>query len=266
MATTCLDLPQNSSNHIEDYHGRISASIPFTWESQPGTPKHNFRKIEADHNDNLPPLTPPPCYSYSETTRKHARKYSKASLIYAIFPKHNKKKTRPPTSPSSSSSSSSSSSFYTSSLPLPQSYSVSSSTVLNSHRHGSRSSFGSSTYEEEHDYELPAPSFCACITVNRKASRRFRGLYASIIKVLVKRLWVNNWSLCIDLWQLLFVLIYLVVTCTDERFIYEYLVEVLILGWIKLIMLYYDYPSSLIFFFCKKLKRATILPSLVPFD
>ncbi|XP_023877065.1 uncharacterized protein LOC111989481 [Quercus suber] len=187
MATTCLDLPQNSSNHLEDYHGRISASIPFTWESQPGTPKHNFHEIEAD-NDNLPPLTPPPSYSYSVTTRKHARKYSKTNLIYAIFPKHNKKKTRPPTSPSSSSSSSSSFSFYTSSLPLPQSYSVSSSTVLNSHRHGSRSSFGSSMDEEEHEYELPAPSLCACISFNRKASRRFRGFYASIIKVLVKRL------------------------------------------------------------------------------
>ncbi|KAL4610885.1 hypothetical protein ACB092_08G084600 [Castanea dentata] len=165
--------------------GRISASIPFTWESQPGTPKHNFRKIEAN-NDNLRPLTPPPSYSYSETTRKHVRKNSKANIICAIFPKRNGKKTRPPTSPSSSSSPSSS--FYTSSLPLPQSYSVSSSTMLNSRQHGSRSSFGSRTDEEEHEYELPAPSFFARLSINRGASSRFRGLYATIIKVLFKRL------------------------------------------------------------------------------
>ncbi|KAI4302655.1 hypothetical protein MLD38_038376 [Melastoma candidum] len=38
------------------YYGGIPGSIPFLWETQPGTPKHVL------HNDPLPPLTPPPSY------------------------------------------------------------------------------------------------------------------------------------------------------------------------------------------------------------
>lgn len=38
-------------------HGGTTASIPFNWESQPGTPKDRFRDDDA-----VPPLTPPPSY------------------------------------------------------------------------------------------------------------------------------------------------------------------------------------------------------------
>lgn len=45
------------------YYGNASAgSIPFMWESQPGTPKH------ANTESSLPPLTPPPAYhQFNET-------------------------------------------------------------------------------------------------------------------------------------------------------------------------------------------------------
>ncbi|CAN0901736.1 hypothetical protein LINGRAHAP2_LOCUS21585 [Linum grandiflorum] len=44
----------------QHYHGGSPAAVPFTWESQPGTPKASFHR-------SLPhtPLTPPPSYFYS---------------------------------------------------------------------------------------------------------------------------------------------------------------------------------------------------------
>ncbi|KAF3964499.1 hypothetical protein CMV_011227 [Castanea mollissima] len=70
MATTCLDLPQNSSNHLEDYHGRISASIPFTWESQPVIPKLQENTLERTRR---PVLYTPSFPSTME--RKHVRQH-----------------------------------------------------------------------------------------------------------------------------------------------------------------------------------------------
>ncbi|KAJ6878349.1 LOB domain-containing protein 15 isoform X1 [Populus alba x Populus x berolinensis] len=87
----------------EDYHVGASVAVPFTWESQPGTPKIKFREKP------LPPLTPPPSYFYN-TPKRPTKKLSKSSLLDSIFPKRSTRKTNLPVSPASSSSSSSSSS------------------------------------------------------------------------------------------------------------------------------------------------------------
>nr|XP_034908290.1 uncharacterized protein LOC118044195 [Populus alba] len=52
-----------SNMSTEDYHVGASVAVPFTWESQPGTPKIKFREHP------LPPLTPPPSYSYNNPKR-----------------------------------------------------------------------------------------------------------------------------------------------------------------------------------------------------
>lgn len=51
------------------YYGNVSGSVPFTWEIQPGTPKHKFS------DNSLPPLTPPPSY-YSSNPNHHQTKPS----------------------------------------------------------------------------------------------------------------------------------------------------------------------------------------------
>ncbi|KAK1409289.1 hypothetical protein QVD17_35815 [Tagetes erecta] len=59
---TKLQEPRNNGGAGESsfrllYYGSASAgSVPFMWESQPGTPKHALAE------SSLPPLTPPPSY------------------------------------------------------------------------------------------------------------------------------------------------------------------------------------------------------------
>ncbi|XP_021732662.1 uncharacterized protein LOC110699470 [Chenopodium quinoa] len=57
------------------YYGATGATIPFMWESQPGTPKHPI----FSKNDNIvPPLTPPPSYSLrGSSCNKKSTKYNK---------------------------------------------------------------------------------------------------------------------------------------------------------------------------------------------
>jgi hypothetical protein len=203
MPTTCSDFPPKSlqtkqkdggffstANSLEDYHGGASASVPFTWESQPGTPKKlEFRETTAP----IHPLTPPPAH-YSAATKRPVRKRSRPSLLHAIFTKGNSWKARLPSSPafSPSSSSSSSSSSFTSS-PSPRSNnSVPSSpiTALTSHRRGRMSSprlsFDSRTEGEEQEYhELPAVS-ALCFSRGVTTDRWFRGCCSSIIKVFLR--------------------------------------------------------------------------------
>ena len=90
-----------SSLNTEDYHVGASVAVPFTWESQPGTPKIKFRE------NPLPPLTPPPSYSYKNPKRE-AKKLSKSNILDSIFPKCSTRKANLPLSPAASSSSSSS--------------------------------------------------------------------------------------------------------------------------------------------------------------
>ena len=59
----------NTSSRIYYYGG---ASVPFLWETRPGTPKHP-RFSESFH---LPPLTPPP--SYFSSSLSSGNKLSKA--------------------------------------------------------------------------------------------------------------------------------------------------------------------------------------------
>ncbi|KAL6200463.1 hypothetical protein ACLB2K_030244 [Fragaria x ananassa] len=117
---------------MEDYHGRASASVsvPFNWESQPGTPKSKFHQ-----NLTLPPLTPPPSYFYNtKSTNNRDRpktkiKNSKSLLLLNIFPKLRSRKASTPSSPASSSSPSNSRSSSTSSASSVTYYSVPSSPV-----------------------------------------------------------------------------------------------------------------------------------------
>ncbi|KAG8380944.1 hypothetical protein BUALT_Bualt06G0069200 [Buddleja alternifolia] len=87
------------------YYGGAAGSVPFLWESQPGTPKHKF-------NDNpLPPLTPPPSYQFSPQANLQKKNYSRNSKVFnSIFSRVPSKKSNasPLFSPSSSSSFSSS--------------------------------------------------------------------------------------------------------------------------------------------------------------
>ncbi|KAJ6859505.1 LOW QUALITY PROTEIN: LOB domain-containing protein 15 isoform X1 [Populus alba x Populus x berolinensis] len=88
-----------SNMSTEDYHVGASVAVPFTWESQPGTPKIKFREHP------LPPLTPPPSYSYNNPKRP-TKKLSKYSLLDSILPKRSARKANLPVSPAFSSSSS----------------------------------------------------------------------------------------------------------------------------------------------------------------
>ncbi|KAL5171051.1 hypothetical protein HKD37_11G032616 [Glycine soja] len=56
----------NSSSRIF-YYGETSVAVPFTWEAQPGTPKHPLSET------SLPPLTPPPSY-FSSPKKSHNTK------------------------------------------------------------------------------------------------------------------------------------------------------------------------------------------------
>ncbi|EEF44651.1 conserved hypothetical protein [Ricinus communis] len=182
---------------IEDYHGGSAVAVPFTWESQPGTPKINhFRE------NPLPPLTPPPSYFYNSSpkpkpkTRKHSRPNN---LFNSIFPKRtaSTRKTAFPASPASSSNSSSTSSSSFSSRIASTSYSVPSSPVTVSRGRircgisSPRKSFESSRMvqqqDEDHEHECESPVSTLCFgNGGRGASARSRGFYASMIKVLLR--------------------------------------------------------------------------------
>ena len=96
----------NSSCRV--YYGEASGAVPFTWESQPGTPKHPF----SDTSTN-PPLTPPPSYSASSTATSKSEsmqnKISKTKFFAntIFFPKKTRVKSSSVSSLSTSSSSSS---------------------------------------------------------------------------------------------------------------------------------------------------------------
>ncbi|CAO2825779.1 unnamed protein product [Amaranthus hypochondriacus] len=66
------------------YYGAKGASIPFMWESQPGTPKHPiFHK--NDTSIVLPPLTPPPSYSQRACSDDFLKKKSSKNMIFRAF-------------------------------------------------------------------------------------------------------------------------------------------------------------------------------------
>ncbi|GFY84482.1 hypothetical protein Acr_03g0012560 [Actinidia rufa] len=70
------------------YYGGSSGSVPFTWESQPGTPKHH-----SFSDTSLPPLTPPPSYLTNPKKPKFMRKCtSKLNFLSTLFPRITLKK------------------------------------------------------------------------------------------------------------------------------------------------------------------------------
>ncbi|KAG5052830.1 hypothetical protein AAZX31_02G219700 [Glycine max] len=158
----------NEAYHVE------SSSIPFVWESQPGTPKVRFKE------NSLPPLTPPPSYfqnaTKKATTKAKNKNSPKSSFLQTLFPKRATRKGGVPpqtgsqniwsyssNSPSSSSSSSSSSLSFSS--PRPTSYSVPSSPMIHS-RKGE---------EDEDLYEVSSSGLCF-------GNARSRGCYSSMFK------------------------------------------------------------------------------------
>ncbi|KAL2526752.1 Uncharacterized protein Adt_11806 [Abeliophyllum distichum] len=86
------------------YYGGAAGSVPFLWESQPGTPKHTFS------DSPLPPLTPPPSYKLSPNSSMQKKNPKNSKIFSSIIPRISSKKIN--ISPSFSSSSSSSSSSY----------------------------------------------------------------------------------------------------------------------------------------------------------
>ncbi|KAE8039389.1 hypothetical protein FH972_011806 [Carpinus fangiana] len=202
MATTWSDLPPKPLQtkekadggffSSEDYHGGASASVPFKWESEPGTPKLKFRK----NTTALPPLTPPPAYFSASTKRPAVRKSSKPTLLDTIFPKCNSRKeychvpSSPLASSSFSSSLSSSSSSFTS-FPSSRLYSVPSSPITNlkSHQRERKStprlSFDLRTDGEEQKYDKLPAIMALCFIRGVKISR-FRDFFSSIFKVLLR--------------------------------------------------------------------------------
>lgn len=83
------------------YYNDVPSSVPFTWELQPGTPKHTFSQT------SLPPLTPPPSYysNTNNTNKKTTKNNSRSKIFHALIMKFNPKKCPLPSSPSYSSSS-----------------------------------------------------------------------------------------------------------------------------------------------------------------
>ncbi|KAL3524039.1 hypothetical protein ACH5RR_016873 [Cinchona calisaya] len=103
------------------YYGGAKGSIPFTWESQPGTPKHPF-----SDNYYVPPLTPPPSYQFStprsmKTMQNHHSK--KPNFFHSIFARISSSSSssflKKSANSKSASLSTSSSSSYSSSYSLP---------------------------------------------------------------------------------------------------------------------------------------------------
>ncbi|PON66182.1 hypothetical protein TorRG33x02_268750 [Trema orientale] len=208
------DLPiSNLSSMEEHYHGGSSVSVPFMWESQPGTPKVKLRETP------LPPLTPPPSYCYSpiatpsSTTRKKTskpnstsrKKTSKPSLLHNIFPKHNFNGSSPrirtnfPLTPSLSPSSSSSLSSSPRSAPYCSSSVPSSPASTTSKYRGGRQRITSSSPiirrlsvdsrvndDEQNEEYGTSPVSTLCFNGRGGNARsRTTGCYSSLIKVLL---------------------------------------------------------------------------------
>ncbi|KAL2484930.1 Uncharacterized protein Adt_29686 [Abeliophyllum distichum] len=71
------------------YYGDVSGTVPFMWETRPGTPKHHtFYDCDTTI---IPPLTPPPSY-YSTNNNKPLKSRSKSRLFHTLLRKINLKK------------------------------------------------------------------------------------------------------------------------------------------------------------------------------
>ncbi|XP_047337105.1 uncharacterized protein LOC124940628 [Impatiens glandulifera] len=102
------------------YYGGVSGSVPFLWESEPGTPKHSATSLP------LPPLTPPPSYYYQNSTGSKKHGFTRYNLLRNLWSKISfvkEHKSSPVVDYSSSiSSSSSSAGSYASAPTTPSSF------------------------------------------------------------------------------------------------------------------------------------------------
>ncbi|XP_045795154.1 putative protein TPRXL [Trifolium pratense] len=158
----CRLLTKESS--ISNPSFRVAITVPFVWESQPGTPKYTFsEKI-------LPPLTPPP--SYFSCKKIPSKKNSRSNLFLALFPKLNLRKNIKSSSSSSSSSSPSNSPYYSSascSSSSESSSSTSSSTKIVPRRRRFLS-YGSSFELRGEDEDATSPTSTLCFGLTRSTS------------------------------------------------------------------------------------------------
>ncbi|KAL0844661.1 hypothetical protein Bca101_017907 [Brassica carinata] len=81
-------LQVNSSSRIYYYGG---ASVPFLWETRPGTPKHSL----FSESFRLPPLTPPPSYYSSFSGNKLSKVRPKQTRFVKTFFNGNHHVSRP---------------------------------------------------------------------------------------------------------------------------------------------------------------------------
>ncbi|XP_020593770.1 uncharacterized protein LOC110033933 [Phalaenopsis equestris] len=84
------------------YYGVAPGSVPFLWESQPGTPKHTAAAAPP------PPLAPPPSYYFNSSPNSVKKSPRQRKLIHAVLPRLSLRKPHPAQRPPSVSSSSSS--------------------------------------------------------------------------------------------------------------------------------------------------------------
>ncbi|KAL4588304.1 hypothetical protein LXL04_001188 [Taraxacum kok-saghyz] len=159
------------------YYGNISGAVPFTWEIQPGTPKHKFS------DNSIPPLTPPPSYYTSNPDHNKPTKrryYQRSKLLYNILLniKLIKKGHVASSSSSSLSSSSWSSSMTSSTVPSSKGY------------YGQRrrrfSSFGSSL-DDGHVYGGGSPDSVKCFGVNGSNGKNSNGSCPSAYTVVIMK-------------------------------------------------------------------------------
>ncbi|XP_006645533.2 serine/arginine repetitive matrix protein 2 [Oryza brachyantha] len=166
------------------YYGVASAgSVPFMWESQPGTPKN------AICDAVLPPLTPPPSYytAGKEGAKKVSggggggRKYGKHGILsFFVLPRIRLRRGARPASGSPTSSCASSSSTSTSSSSLSSFYS-SSSLSFRSTQSPTCSSMRSlqharafSTDDEDEDEDEDDMAATACFRVRHESFRAIK--------------------------------------------------------------------------------------------
>lgn len=151
------------------YYGGNSGSIPFMWESQPGTPKHTFS------DNSLPPLTPPPSYQLSTARMKAMQKHSKPSFFNSIFPRVSWKKSASKSASFSPSSLSNSSSSYSSSYSLP-------STPINT----SAIRFGLHEDDDHYDHMSTSPTSTLCFGAGIKCADKPGGSHHPMKNVMKK--------------------------------------------------------------------------------
>ncbi|CAL4958448.1 unnamed protein product [Urochloa decumbens] len=179
------------------YYGVASAgSVPFLWESQPGTPKN-----DAVSATTLPPLTPPPSYYTARQHHKSAAaansgagkvKHSKpkhqyTSIFSAILPKlilHRRSRSSSssvsggsPSAASTCSSSSSSSSAFSSSAASSASFrSVQSPAAACSSMRSRVYAFSAGDAAADSEDERPAAAAPTCFSgVRHESFRAFKG-------------------------------------------------------------------------------------------